>query len=64
MARLYFSGVSEIAIAGGISYLDSPSSTSSLTYQLYIRSTGGTFILNPEPTTPHKSHITVMEIKG
>ena len=64
MARLYFTSVSEISIAGGISYLDSPSSTSTLTYQLYIRSTGGSFLLNPEPTTPQQSHITVMEIAG
>ena len=43
------------------SYLDSPSSTSSLTYQVYVKTTSGTFTLMPY--SPLGS-ITVLEIKG
>lgn len=47
---------------GGMSYLDSPSTTSATTYQVYIRqSTSGTVKLNATGT---KSSLTAFEIKG
>lgn len=51
---------------GGISYLDSPSTTSATTYQVYFKtSAGGTAYLNrTDSITTAKSSITVMEIKG
>jgi hypothetical protein len=48
--------------SNGFSFLDSPSSTSALTYQVYIKAeSGGTAIMNANATT---SAITVMEIAG
>jgi len=51
---------------GGISYLDSPSTTSSTTYQIYFKQAGGgTVYLNRTTAgVAQKSSITVMEIKG
>jgi len=47
---------------GGMSFLDSPATTSAITYQVYIRqSSGGTVRLN---WSNSKSSLTVMEIKG
>lgn len=47
---------------GGMSYLDSPSTTSATTYQVYIRqSTSGTVKLNFSGT---KGSLTAFEIKG
>jgi hypothetical protein len=60
----YTSG--DFLIPASISFLDSPSSTSSLTYQLYIKCSSGTGILNssyPIASTLTSS-ITVMEIAG
>ena len=60
----YTSG--DFHIPASISYLDSPSSTSELTYQLYIKCSSGTAIINssyPVAATL-KSSITVMEIAG
>ena len=66
-------GMAAMRIVGGdlfmpasVSYLDSPSSTSELTYQLYIKCSSGTAIINssyPVAATL-KSSITVMEIAG
>ena len=48
--------------SNAFSFLDSPSSTSALTYQVYIKAeSGGTAIMNANATT---SSITVMEISG
>ena len=44
-----------------ISFLDSPSTTSATTYQVYIKTTGGTVFV---PWDDEKSSITVLEIKG
>jgi hypothetical protein len=58
------SGESALAGTGagvGISHLDSPSTTSATTYQVYFRSLAGTSRLN---YNSHKGSITVMEIKG
>lgn len=51
---------------GGISILDSPSTTSSTTYQIYFKSLSpGTVYLNRNTSNlAQKSSITVMEIKG
>ena len=51
---------------GGISYLDSPATTSAITYQIYFRTENtGTVYLNRNPANQTiKSSITVMEIKG
>ena len=59
----YQYGSSNAAKTGvqGLSYLDSPSSTSSLTYQIYIKSSGGTVALNDFSGT---ASITAFEIKG
>jgi len=54
-------GVIAPAINLGMSILDSPATTSSITYQVYFRTSGGTSFLNFENT---KGSITVMEIKG
>ena len=56
----------DLFLPASVSYLDSPSSTSALTYQLYIRCATGAAILNsshPVGATL-KSSITVMEIAG
>ena len=46
----------------GISYLDSPATTSSTTYQVYFKKTGGyNIFLNSGSTT---GSITAFEIKG
>jgi len=59
----YQYGSSNAAKTGvqGLSYLDSPSSTSSLTYQIYFKSSGGTITLNDFSGT---ASITAFEIKG
>ena len=47
---------------GGMSFLDSPSTTSATTYQVYVRqATGGTVKLN---SSNSKGSLTAMEIKG
>ena len=49
----------------GITYLDSPSTTSAVEYKLYAKNTAGTF--SPElvfQQDSHKSTITLMEIAG
>jgi hypothetical protein len=60
-----------IAVYGGgstvignmaMNYLDSPSTTSATTYQVYIKAVGGGATYIQEPTT--KSSITCLEIKG
>jgi hypothetical protein len=55
-------GFGNSAHSASISFLDSPSTTSSTTYQLYFRSQGGStqYINN----TSNTGSITVMEIKG
>lgn len=56
----YFKNISDDGFAGSISVLDSPSSTSALTYQIYIKNvSGGTTYLNNG-----KSSITAFEIAG
>jgi hypothetical protein len=55
------SGVAAAGAGSGISFLDSPSTTSSTTYQVYFRVTSGTGIINYNNS---KSSITLMEIKG
>jgi len=59
----YQYGSSSAAKTGvqGMSYLDSPSSTSSLTYQIYFKSSGGSVSLNDFAGT---ASITAFEIKG
>ena len=60
IGRLYTNGT--VTVPTTISYLDSPSSTSSLTYQLYFKSDGtSTLYLNE---TAMKSSITAFEIAG
>ena len=54
-------GTSAIGVPLVIGYLDSPSSTSSLTYQLYYRVNSGTGLLNVDNS---KTSITVFEIAG
>jgi hypothetical protein len=54
-------GTSAIAVPLVIGYLDSPSDTSSLTYQLYYRVNSGTGLLNVDNS---KTSITVFEIAG
>jgi hypothetical protein len=44
-----------------ISFLDSPSTTSATTYQVYVKTTGGTVFV---PWDNEKSSITVIEIAG
>jgi hypothetical protein len=44
------------------SYLDSPNTTSAITYQVYVKTTGGTAIFNEN--TISISTITCLEIKG
>lgn len=50
----------------GINYLDSPASTSTLTYQIQIRATSGTGYVGRTggDSTSMLSHITVMEVAG
>ena len=60
-------GLDNIFMPVTVQYYDSPSSTSSLTYQLYIRSNGGESMELNSNATLGSSHIgtfTVMEIKG
>jgi hypothetical protein len=52
-------GVAAGSFGSGVSYLDSPSTTSATTYQVYFRTTGGTAYINFDNC---KSSITVMEI--
>ena len=55
-------GTTDLFSMGGMSYLDSPSTTSATTYQVYIRqSSGGTVKLNVGGT---KGSLTAFEIKG
>jgi len=54
-------GVAAGSFGCGVSYLDSPSTTSSTTYEVRFRTTGGTAYLNFDNC---KSSITLMEIKG
>jgi hypothetical protein len=61
---LVMNGESGVAASGGgsgISYLDSPATTSSTTYQVYFRVSSGTGHINYSDS---KGSITVMEIKG
>jgi len=60
------STLGDFHVPASISFLDSPSSTSSLTYQLYIKCSTDTGILNaPYPISATlTSSITVMEIAG
>ena len=54
--------ISEVLSMGGMSFLDSPSTTSATTYQVYLRqSTSGTAKLN---FSNSKGSLTAMEIKG
>ena len=55
------SGVAAAGAGAGISLLDSPSTTSSTTYQVYFRVTSGTGNINYSNS---KGSITLMEIKG
>jgi hypothetical protein len=50
----------------GINYLDSPASTSTLTYQIQITATSGTGYVGRtgDNSTSMLSHITVMEVAG
>ena len=59
----YQYGSSSAAKTGvqGMSYLDTPSSTSSLTYQIYLKSSGGSVSINDFGGT---ASITAFEIKG
>lgn len=58
-----YTGAGDITGNFSLSYLDSPNTTSSKTYQIYFRSqsSGQNAYLNTSNT---KSSITVMEIKG
>jgi len=57
-----FSGVygdtSRIQVAVGVTFLDSPSTTSATTYTIYVRSTSGSIVANPSCS----GYVTVMEI--
>lgn len=56
----YIKGIGDDGMPCGVSVLDSPSSTSSLTYQIYVKNaSGGTTYLNQG-----KSSITAFEIAG
>jgi hypothetical protein len=60
IGRIYANAT--VTLPTTISYLDSPSSTSALTYQLYFRSDGSSTLYLNE--TAIKSSITAFEIKG
>jgi hypothetical protein len=56
----YFKNIADDGFPTSVSVLDSPSSTSALTYQIYIKNlSGGTTYLNSG-----KSSITAFEIAG
>ena len=58
-----FGGISSASArcAGAISVVDSPSSTSAITYQLYVKIASGTAYINVDG---NKGSITAMEIAG
>ena len=57
-----YGGSSTVIGSMAMNYLDSPSTTSATTYQVYIRASGGGAVYIQEPST--KSSITCLEIKG
>lgn len=61
MNNIYHDATSQIYASNHISFLDSPSTTSATTYQLYIRVSGGTGKMNSSGT---QGSITLLEIKG
>jgi len=59
MNTTYHDATSQIYVPNHMSYLDSPNTTSSTTYQFYFRVSGGTGKMNSSGT---QGSITVMEI--
>ena len=57
-----YDGAVNVEVNIGINYLDSPSTTSATTYQLYFRS--GTVVTNTINMNSSKGSITAMEIQG
>jgi len=61
LAKIESGNDSYIRVPISMTYLDSPSTTSAITYQVYLRRNAGTAFLNIDNTV---SSITCMEIKG
>lgn len=55
-----YGDTSRIQVAVGVTFLDSPSTTSATTYTIYVRSTSGSIVANPTCS----GYVTVMEIAG
>lgn len=55
-----YGDTSRIQIAVGVTFLDSPATTSATTYTIYVRTTSGGIIANPTCN----GYVTVMEIAG
>ena len=51
-----------LLIAGNITYLDSPATTTSTTYNIYFKTNGGTLYFNPSGSD--QISLTLMEIAG
>jgi len=61
---ILYNGTGDNASTCGLSILDSPNTTSAITYQLYMRNTSGSGNLTYLNFAASKGSITCMEIKG
>ena len=66
----YLSNVNQV-MNQGMNYLDSPATTSSVTYKIQMRTDSGTFTINGTPSNNNASYVmngvstlTVMEVSG